>query len=199
MRMRTLTYTIVTAVILIAAAFYGYQYFANRDDNQPIGTPTSLNGPKDDVRTTYPLQVFFSKSPQSNDDPNKVFGLQRNSMNPDVATFAVKELLKGPTAEEKAAGYFSKTAVRAGPSNCDDNDFRLTIADGVATLRFCRVFDHLGVVADGQAESQLNTTLKQFDSVKRVVILNRTGDCEFDLSGQNSCKSGQNAPAPSGY
>jgi len=198
MRRRTLTYTIVTAIILIAAVLYGYHYFVNRD-NKPIGTPSSLNGPEDDKAKTYPLQVFFSKSPESNDDPAKVFGLSRNSMNSDVATFAIKELLRGPTAEEKAAGYFSKTAVRAGPSNCDDNDFRLTIADDVATLRFCRVFDHLGVVADGQAESELKTTLKQFDSVKQVLILNRNGDCEFDLSGQNLCKSNQKAPASSDY
>ncbi|OYW44641.1 hypothetical protein B7Z28_00050, partial [Candidatus Saccharibacteria bacterium 32-45-3] len=67
-------------------------------------------------------------------------------------------------------------------------DFSLKIKEGVATLQFCKPFDHLGVVADGQADSTLKATLKQFDGVQKVIILNSGGDCEFDLSGMNLCK-----------
>jgi hypothetical protein len=61
------------------------------------------------------------------------------------------------------------------------------LEEGVATVRFCTTVVLLGSVADGQAQSILVATLEQFPTVDRVVILDRGGDCMFDLSGINLC------------
>lgn len=144
--------------------------------------PSDSNGQS--TKQTYQVSVYFSKHPDSDNDPSVVFPVTRTSSDLGVATFAVAELLKGPSADESQKGYFSTAKLRGGTGT---NDFKVTIANGTATLQFLKPFDHLGVVADGQAESELNTTLKQFPNVQKVVILNSSGDCEFDLSGQNRC------------
>jgi len=151
--------------------------------NSPTGTEGQSNN-----TTSYPVLVYFSKHPDSDDDPSKVFSVNRTSSSSGVGTYALQQLLKGPTADETTAGYFSTVRLRDGTSTCGGADFTLSIKDGTATLQFCKQFDHLGVVADGQADTALKATLKQFNSVQKVVILNSRGDCEFDLSGQNLCK-----------
>lgn len=135
-----------------------------------------------------PIKVFFSKHPESDNDPSRVFAVSRTSPDTGVARAAIRELLTGPTQAERDQGYFSTIRLRDDASNCDGQDFTLSIDNGTATLQFCRTFDHLGSVADGQAESSLNATLMQFSSVDKVVILTKNGDCEFDLSGMNLCK-----------
>lgn len=132
----------------------------------------------------YVVKVYFSRHPESDNDPAKVFAVPRTSPTLGVANFAVSETLKGPTTAEKTAGYFTTVRLRSGTSA---QDFRLAILNGTATLQFMKPFDHLGVVADGQASSELKATLLQFASIKKVVILNYQGNCEFDLSGMNLC------------
>lgn len=144
--------------------------------------PTASAAPK-----TYPVQVYFSRHPASDDDPSRVFPLLRTAPDLGVGKFAIAALLTGPTGSEAAQGYFTDVRLRAGTSTCGA-DFTLTVSAGVATLKFCRVFDHVGVMSDGRAEAALNATLKQFPTVSKVVILNSAGNCEFDLSGLNNCK-----------
>ncbi len=149
------------------------------ESSQPVGQTKAQ---------TYPVYVYFSKSPESYNDPTKVFAVSRISASSGVAKFAIQQLIYGPTASEKKQGYFSKVIFRSKTSNCGGDDFRLSLVQGVVTLRFCRQFDHVGVIADGQAEIEIDTTLMQFPTIQKVIILNRAGDCEFDLSGMNSCK-----------
>lgn len=141
------------------------------------------------VSQTYPVRVFFSKHPDSDTNPGETFAVRRTSPDIAVGTFAIAELLKGPTDTEKGQGYFTTARLRGGDeSTCRGRDFTLTIHDDIATLRFCRQFDHVGSVSDGQAESEIRATLLQFSNIKKVIILNRTSDCEFNLSDLNLCK-----------
>lgn len=149
---------------------------------QPPQTSESLKP------TTYPVKVFFSKHPESDDDPSKVYGLARIAPDLKVGTYAVSELLKGPTEAEQKLGYFRTARLRSSESNCAGKDFTLIVANGIATLRFCRLFDLIGTISDGQAESEIRATLNQFPTVQKVVILDRNGDCLFNLSGMNLCK-----------
>lgn len=166
-------------------------YFSSRDKStgQTAGTTAnnSQQNPTQNKTTTFPVNVYFSKHPESDDDPGKTYPLQRLSPDLGVAKYSIQQLLKGPTAAELKQGYFTTARLRSGTSNCGGQDFNLKVAGGVATLQFCLPFDHLGVVADGQADSEIKATLKQFGSVSKVVILNYKGSCEFDLSGQNLC------------
>jgi hypothetical protein len=150
--------------------------------------PPSGMQPATETPKTYQVKVYFSKHPQSDNDPGAVFAVNRTTDNLGVAKFTVGQILAGPTTVEQTAGYFTTARLRSDTSNCNGQDFKITIVNGTATLQFCRTFDHLGVVADGQAKSELEATLKQFSSVKKVVILNKNGNCEFDLSGMDLCK-----------
>lgn len=151
-------------------------------NSQPSGSNPSSQ-PK-----TYDVLVYFSKRPDSDNDPSKVFPVKRVSPDLGVGSFAIAELLKGPNETESTNGYFSTANLRSGStSNCSGKDFILTVNGDTATLKFCRQFDHRGVVADGQAESEIKATLKQFNSIQKIIILNYQGNCEFNLSGQNLC------------
>lgn len=179
-------------LLIIIAGTLGIWYYASHHNVTKLQTPPSQNqtGSTSQPQTqqpakTYPVSVYFSKHPDSDNDPSKTFPVKRVSPDLGVASFAIAQLLKGPTSTELAQGYFATAHLRAGTAN---SDFRLNIANVTATLQFLKPFDHLGVVADGQADSEIKSTLKQFSTVKKVIILNYRGNCEFDLSGMNLCK-----------
>jgi hypothetical protein len=58
---------------------------------------------------------------------------------------------------------------------------------GTATLRFCRTIVSPGIGTDARIQAEINATLKQFSSIKKVVILNKDGHCFGDTSGQERC------------
>ena len=147
--------------------------------------------------TTYPVLVYFSKGQASLDDPTAVFPVPRVSPTPAVATYAMEQLIAGPTPSEKTAGYFTELTTvlhRSEPSSCDGADFRLTLDQrggtpepGTATLQFCRPTTSPGIGADARITAEIKRTLIQFATITTVVILNRHGDCFGDLSGLNRC------------
>jgi hypothetical protein len=82
-----------------------------------------------------------------------------------------------------------------GPSSCAGlADFTLTLnkkgtvpETGTATLKFCRATSSPGVGADARVTSQINATLKQFSTIKKVAILTKDNQCFGDMSGLNCC------------
>jgi hypothetical protein len=192
----------IIALLVIAGGLTAYLMFpksthtpssSNQQTSQETTSPMSSgqsdkSTPSMTPPVTYSLNVYFSKHTESDNDPSKTFPVSRTAPDLGVAAFAISELLKGPTSTEQGRGYFSTTRLRSGQSNCDGQDFTLSISQNVVTLRFCRVFDHLGVISDGQSESEIKATLMQFSTITKVVILNSSGDCEFNLSGMNACK-----------
>jgi spore germination protein GerM len=177
--------TILVILFVLLAVVGGFVFVVSRDDTTTSKTPSVQTST---TKQTYPVRVYFSRHPYSDDDPAATYPVARTAPDLGVGKYAVSELLKGPTANESLEGYFSTAQLREGTSVCGGADFSLKINSGVATLQFCKPFDHLGVVADGQAKSELTDTLKQFSTVQKVIILNSQGDCEFDLSGLNLCK-----------
>ena len=194
MNKRMLTLSIFIVLILaasLAAAFF-YQSTHAPSQNQSSQTPqTQSPKTKTTPSTTEPtpisVKVFFSKHPESDNDPSKTFPVDRTSPNLSVATYAIQQLLVGPSAQESAKGYFSTVRVRSDTSNCNNQDFALTIQTGVATLRFCRTFDAIGTMSDGQAQETIMASLLQFPTIKSVIILTKDGNCQFDMSGENRC------------
>ena len=173
---------IATIIALLVAIGWAVGNFLNvqRITTQPSATSS-------EVGVHIPIQVHFSKHPESDDDPAFTAAVARTATTVAVGSFAMSELLKGPTDAETSQGYFRTAHLRDEESNCG-KDFQLTIKQGVATLRFCKTFDHVGEISDGQAESEITASLREFPSITKVIILNKTGDCEFNLSGQNLCK-----------
>jgi hypothetical protein len=116
-----------------------------------------------------------------------------------VAAFAARQLIAGPSASERAAGYYSAlTGTLAGTSNCGGADFRIALnvrgtrpETGTATLQFCRAVAVPGELAGARMAAEIENTLRQFPNITSVVILTQDGACFNDLSGSNRCLSAQ--------
>ena len=137
-----------------------------------------------------PMQVFFSRHPQSDDDPAQVFPVERVSPTAGVARFGVEQLLVGSTADEQGSGYYSEWAgfELGADSTRDGDDFTVAIEAGTATVAFCRTVLLHGVLSDARALAELEATLTQWSTVGNVIVLNDGGHCMFDLSGLDLCK-----------
>ncbi len=135
------------------------------------------------------VKVFFSKDPDSYNDPTIVVSVNRSTPNADVAAFAIAELIKGPTTEEKTLKLFTELKL-AGISNCGGKDFKIDIdAAKKATITFCRPIDSPGELADARIKVEIENTLNDFSTIDKTVIINSQGNCFGDLSGLNTCKS----------
>ncbi len=139
-------------------------------------------------REPLAFQVFFSRSPESDDDFSIVFPVSRSAPDQAAAVAALRELIAGPTPEERDAGYFSELGgALQGPSDCAGDDFNLAVEYGTATLRFCRLVASAGIGQDGRTQSQIEATLRQFPEVQQVRVLSSDGHCLFDMSGMDLC------------
>jgi hypothetical protein len=159
---------------------------------QPTATSAPAASP---TPASHIVVVYFSKRPDSLNDPNAVFAVQRTTTASDVATFAIQQLIAGPTAAEAAQGYFTEiTAALSGPSDCGGTDFNLALnargstpQTGTVTLRFCRSLQLPGEMTDPRIQTEITRTLTQFPGIASVVILTREGHCLGDLSGADRC------------
>jgi hypothetical protein len=190
---------VIALLLIIILGFLGWGVYDNQKTApQPnyVGkkvatqsaSPSAEKGTteKDQNKKGAPVKVYFSKKPDSDNDPSKVFAVSRTSPDAGVAKYSLNQLIAGPTASEKADGYYSEIEL-SGSSNCEGGDFVLNISSGKATVRFCKTFKLFGVMSDARVQNQIETTLLQFSSVSKVAILGKDGYCLFDASGQNEC------------
>src|SRR5579885_2511601 len=113
----------------------------------PAATATATT-----AASTYQIEVFFSKHPDSDSNPAAVFPVHRTAPNLQVATYAIQQLIAGPTAGEQASGYYTPLMGNlSGASNCGGADFQITLnkkgttpEQGTATLTFCRAVKREG-------------------------------------------------------
>ncbi|MEV2266940.1 GerMN domain-containing protein [Nonomuraea africana] len=143
-------------------------------------TPATATGPT--------VKVYFSADLGI---PGKVVAVSRKAPDSGVATFAIKQLIKGPTKAERKRGLHSELGRQIkGRSDCGA-DFQLKIKHGTATLRFCRTVMGLGVGGDARILHTIDRTLRQFATVKKVVTLDKGGRCLFDQTDAGtSCITG---------
>ena len=99
----------------------------------------------------------------------------------DVLTFAIEKLI------EK---YYKDRIV--GQSNCSGRDFKVSIENGVATIKFCRTFMGVGTMSDATVVESIKATAKQFSTVREVRVIDMNGNCLFDASGLNTCIKAKN-------
>ncbi len=168
---------VLSSFLLLALA--GGLFAANAAEAAAIATAKQAKAAQ------YRVKVFFPKSPQSNSNLSYVEPVERTTSSLGVARFAIEQLIAGPQAAEKQKG-FANAIKLAGNSNCGA-DFSLSVTNGVARLKFCRDVVSAGIGDDARAKSSLEATLKQFATVKRVILLNKSGNCLGDMSGENIC------------
>lgn len=116
---------------------------------------------------TLRVELYFNND---NLDPefscNKVFPVEREIPKTQaVARASLEELLKGPTNEEKLEGYF--TSINSGVKIQS-----LTIENGVAKVDFDETLEFQvgGSCRVAAIRAQITQTLKQFPTVKEVII-----------------------------
>ncbi len=187
---------VVVSLLVIAAFVLGGRSLV------PSATAASITyASASSNSASYPIKVFFSRSPESLNDPSAVSAVDRTSPTIAVATFSIQLLIAGPTLSEQRAGYFTElNTMLSGPSKCaaplpvGGPDFTLTLnmkgpfpQPGTATVKFCRTLSSAGIGADARVSAELNATLKQFANIKNVVILTQDGHCFGDESGKDFC------------
>lgn len=188
----------IALVALIAAgcsSSSGTGGAATATASAPTATATTAPATATSTPAGYPVKVYFSKHPDTDNNPAAVFPVNRTAPNLQVATYAMQQLIAGPTPSETAANYFTPLpGSLTGSSNCGGPDFTITLnmkgttpETGTATLRFCRPTQLAGDLTGGIISAEINATLKQFPTIHKVVILNSSGSCFDDLSGQNLC------------
>lgn len=116
---------------------------------------------------TIKVQVFFNNNKM---DPemscNKTFAVERVVVKTQsLARTAVEELLKGPTEKEKSDGFF--TSINSGVKIQ-----KLTIENNIAKIDFDPSLEYQvgGSCRVSAIRSQIINTLKQFSSVKDIII-----------------------------
>lgn len=140
------------------------------EKDNPSGLPENADAIKIPVvlkKVGYiKVEVFFGNSDM---DPefscNKVFPMERETLKTEaVARAAIEELLKGPTQQEKNAGYFSSI-----PEGSKLNSIFIT--DGIAKIDFDEIAESGGGSCSMAGRvAQITQTLKQFPTIKTIVI-----------------------------
>jgi hypothetical protein len=195
LRVRLISLIGVSLLVAGAFALSGWGLFLSASAASTTRTAAPSNS------SSYPIKVFFSRSPESLNNASAVYAVARTSPTIAVATFSLQLLIAGPTLSEQQAGYFTElNTMLSGPSNCSaplpvgGPDFTLKLnmkgsapETGTATVKFCRVLNSGGIGADARVSAEMNATLKQFANIKKVVILTRDGHCFGDESGKDLC------------
>ena len=175
--------TVIDGLVRIAQSSEPTQSATKSTLIQPTG---QFPAPKNTANLNK-VKVFFPKTPQSNNNFSYVEPVIRTNRSQITARFAVEQLIAGPTRAERQKGFTPAIELR-GTSNCT-SDFKLSISQGVARLQFCRTIASAGVGSDARTKSALTATLKQFSTIKSVIILDKNGNCFGDMSGENRCLS----------
>ncbi|MCL1463437.1 GerMN domain-containing protein [Argonema galeatum] len=131
------------------------------------------------------VKVFFPNYSRNTTDLGHVEPVLRTTQRRDLSRFAIEQLIVGPTSNETRMGFIKPIQFR-GSSNCG-SDFTLSISSGVARIKFCKIIPSAGIGDDARVTSSIKATLKQFSTVKSVIILTKEGDCLGDMSGENLC------------
>lgn len=164
--------------------------FVNFKTNLEFPLPTTGEGvlvfrkdnpsglPEQDEEWRLPIKFDWSKEKMSvkayfnnsQMDPeascNKVFPVNRTiDKTTAVARAALEELLKGPTVEEKSNNFFTNL-------NDGVKIQKLTIANGIAKVDFDDQLEYQvgGSCRVSAIRAQITETLKQFTTVKEVII-----------------------------
>lgn len=187
--------TLVALIVAGCSSSSGTGSTPTATPSAPAATATTAAATATSTPSGYPVRVYFSRHPDTDNNPAAVFPVNRTSPNLQVATYSIQQLIAGPTASEAAANYFTPlTSSLTGSSNCGGPDFQITLnmkgttpETGTATLRFCRTTQLAGDLTGGIIRAEINATLTQFPTIHKVVILTSGGSCFDDLSGQNLC------------
>lgn len=199
---------IVTIIAVLALAFSGYQYFSANNDpavNQesediPTGeqdqderNPSNndeQNEPDETNNDTELKLYLYDAELYEQGDMTPFREVTRTTERTDVAAYVIEQIIFGPTDDEVADGLSDTFGTNTfaqidhtAESTCAGGDYTVVIKGGDATVQFCRPVLLSGDLSGAIIKSQIEMTLKQFDTIDRVRILTHDGSCFNDMSG----------------
>lgn len=161
---RRRTWATIGALVGVVIITLGILLLVGRDQPTTPAAPPTTTSP---TAETMAVMVFFHRGEA--DDPARVLPVQRTVPQSErVATAALNELLSGPTAVERDAGYFSffspatadmliSLRVAGGVAHADFRDFRRIIPNASSS------FGSTALLAE------LDATLKQYPTITSTV------------------------------
>ena len=170
-----------TFLYLVEAGDYIYQFNINyglsgapvKVTAEEILQTIKFQNPQVSAAQTMVKVYFFNDRLAPNNNCKEAVAVRRTiEQTSKIATAAIEELLQGPTAEEKAAGYAS-----AIPAGSKLNS--LAMVGGEARADFNAATESGGGSCSmAMRTEQITETLKQFSTVKiiRLSVDGRTGD-----------------------
>lgn len=133
-----------------------------------------VSTPKDLVENKQ-IKIFFGKNPVSFDSSNIVCSVIRETNSTDLISFALDELIKGPTSEEASEGLYSEINL-VGESNCEGKDYKYTIDNGNLTVQFCKRLDLADEMQGDCVVKTVTQSIMAIDKVDRLTILDFEGN-----------------------
>lgn len=153
---------------------------------QPAITEQQPIDPAPVAQEASTVQVYFSKNPDST-SADMVYAVSRSVYEGEDATnVAIRELLAGPSADEKTDGYTGGIELQ-GDSKCDGKDFKLTVNESTATLQLCRKYRSAGAMQDASTKAQFVKTIEEITGVEKVILLDSSGGCLFQARAGTKC------------
>jgi len=163
-----------------------------------VATPTTSATP------TGPRQVkvFYSQgtNPTNPSAPDSIknfaYAVYRlfTSTRGDIETYVMEKTIDGPSTADQNAYYWFGPIKLTGESNCGGRDFTLSKDESANKIivQFCKDVTSAGTGDDARIKTVISYGMHQFlseSAVKKVVILNKEGNCFGDQSGLNVCKN----------
>lgn len=151
--------------------------------------------PKSEVETlelapakidVYATDIFMFSNDKFSQPGNADYTVpvERYTSRTDIATFALEEIMRGPTTEETERGlrptfgdeYFMSLS---GKSNCGIKNFTLSLdtENYFARVNFCKDISFTQDWSMMLLVDEIRKTLIQFEKIHKVQILNKEGNC----------------------
>lgn len=154
----------------------------------PEPTPTPVTPPGAEPVYTAPtdatkIHLYYPKSPETDTNPAQLVAAARTKPESNVTNYAISEVMSGPNAEERAAGY-KRTWSFTGTSTCSNKTYKYSISGSLLRIDLCKEYSGS---APEQLIDALKVSLSQVSSVRRVAIITPGGACLGKAAGDMSC------------
>jgi hypothetical protein len=169
---------IVDSMPLLPGAQGRVSFFAKSEVESLELAPAKINVYSTDV------YMFSNDKFSQPGNANYTVPVERQTRRTDIATFALEEIMRGPTAEETEQGLRSTFGdeyfiTLSGKSQCGIRNFTITLDPDnyFARVNFCKDINFTQDWSMMLLQDQIRKTLIQFEKIQKVQILNKDGNC----------------------
>ncbi len=192
MNSKNKSYTLLFASLIFTIILY-VNYKGNIVNSLKKFSPQSESKQN---QTNQKVSVFLlNKDKYNTKDNTDYFDLvSRETQREDIGTFAIESIILGPNDYEVQNqklqstfgsgkhAWFKPDAI----SSCANKNFTLSINDQKATVKFCKEIEFAGDNSGYIIQEQITKTLKQFETIKLVRVLDTNGNCINYMSGMSA-------------